>query len=56
MHATVKRLETLFFYKGLEKQLRQFIRECDTCQRFKYDTLAYPGLLQPLSIPLTAWS
>lgn len=45
----------MFFWKEMEKQVRQFIKECDVCKRFKYDTLAYPGILQPLPIPATAW-
>ncbi|XP_042031361.1 uncharacterized protein LOC121778123 [Salvia splendens] len=40
----------------MEKQIRNFIRECDTCQRFKYDNSASPGLLQPLPIPEAALS
>lgn len=40
----------------MEKQIRNYIREYDVCQRFKYDPSAYPGLLQPLSILELAWS
>ncbi|KAL1553698.1 hypothetical protein AAHA92_14340 [Salvia divinorum] len=40
----------------MEKQIRNYIRECVVCQRCKYDNSAYPGLLQPLPIPEEAWS
>ena len=56
MTATLKRLSTVFFWKGMQKQVRQFIRQCDICQRYKNEVNASPGLLQPLPIPQTAWS
>ncbi|XP_042042548.1 leucine-rich repeat receptor-like serine/threonine/tyrosine-protein kinase SOBIR1 [Salvia splendens] len=40
----------------MEKQIRNYIRECDICQRYKYDNSVSPGLLQPLPIPEEAWS
>ena len=54
MQATLKRISTVLFQKGMERQVRKFIRGCDICQRFKYDNTASPGLLKPLSIPNTA--
>ena len=56
MQATLKRISTVLFWKGMERQVRNFIRGCDICQRFKYDNTASPGLLQPLPIPSTAWT
>ena len=56
MQATVKRLASCFFGKAMEKQVRQVIRECDVCQRCKYDNSAPSRLLQPLPIPATAWT
>ena len=56
MQATMKRLSSIFFWKAMEKQVRQVVRECDVCQRYKYDNSASPGLLQPLPIPATAWT
>ena len=56
MMATMKRLSTVFTWKGMQSQVRDFIRRCDVCQRFKYETVATPGLLQPLPIPVSAWS
>ena len=32
------------------------VRSCSTCQQFKYDTSASPGLLQPLPIPERIWT
>ena len=56
MQATVKRLAIVLYWKGMEQQVRQVIRECDVCQRYKYDNFAPAGLLQPLPIPFIAWT
>ena len=56
MTATFKRIAAVFFWKGMQRHVRQFIRECEVCQRYKYDTNASPGLLQPLPIPQSPWS
>ncbi|GJT20375.1 retrotransposon-related protein [Tanacetum coccineum] len=47
---------SLFYWKGLRKQVKQLIRECLVCQKYKPDLSAYPGLLQPLPIPKFVWS
>ena len=36
--------------------MRLVIKECDVCQRYKYDNSTSPRLLQPLSIPDTIWT
>ncbi|GKA17130.1 retrotransposable element Tf2 [Tanacetum coccineum] len=46
----------VLYWKGLGKQVKQFVRECLVCQKYKPDLAAYPGLLQPLPIPQTIWS
>ncbi|GJR49320.1 integrase [Tanacetum coccineum] len=56
MQATIKRLSALVYWKKMRKQIRQFIRQCDVCQRFKLGLVPYPGLLQPLSIPTRIWT
>lgn len=39
----------------MTKTVRQFVRDCVTCQAAKYDSSAYPGLLQPLPVPEEVW-
>ena len=56
MDGTIKRLSAVVFWKGLRKAVRQFVRECEVCQRCKPDLAASPGLLQPLPIPERIWS
>ncbi|XP_070011218.1 uncharacterized protein LOC142162326 [Nicotiana tabacum] len=53
---TTKKMMAYFYWKGIRKDILDFIHSCDTCQRNKYDTSAYPGLLQPLPIPATPWT
>ncbi|GJX99564.1 ty3-gypsy retrotransposon protein [Tanacetum coccineum] len=54
-HVTMKKLGSLFYWKGLKKMVKQMIRDCDVCQRQKPDLSAYPGLIQPLPIPERIW-
>lgn len=49
------RVKSLFFGKGLNKDIQQYVRECDVCQQSKLDLAASPGLLQPLPIPTKIW-
>ena len=53
--ATIKRIKTIFNWKGLSKDVKVFVKNCRTCQAAKYDTSAFPGLLQPLPIPEEVW-
>ncbi|GMJ10271.1 hypothetical protein HRI_004696300 [Hibiscus trionum] len=53
---TVRRLSSIFFWKGLRKNVKSLVRECGVCQRNKGD-LSHPrGLLQPLPIPDKVWT
>ena len=52
---TKKKLSSLFYWKGVSRNIRNYIRSCDTCQRNKADLGAPAGLLQPLPIPGAIW-
>ena len=54
--ATHQRVKSLFYWKGMSKDIQAFVRSCSVCQQCKYDTAASPGLLQPLPIPPAVWS
>ncbi|GJY88377.1 retrotransposable element Tf2 [Tanacetum coccineum] len=56
VHVTAKKLADVFFWKGLRKMVKAFVKGCDVCQRYKPDLSAYPGLIQPLPIPTHVWS
>lgn len=54
--ATLVKLKDWFYWKGCSKEVHRVIKECVVCQRVKYETVAYPGLLQPLPIPKSFFS
>lgn len=56
MEKTYRRAKRSFFWKGLKKEVFAFVAACDTCQRNKTETVASPGLLQPLPIPERMWT
>ena len=41
--ATYKRLSSLFYWPNMEKQIRNYSRECDICQRYNMITLPTRG-------------
>nr|GEV47315.1 hypothetical protein [Tanacetum cinerariifolium] len=55
VQATLHKLCSLFYWRKMRMKIKQFVMECDVCQRFKPDLSSYPGLLQPLPIPNTVW-
>ncbi|MCO5573423.1 hypothetical protein L7F22_027194 [Adiantum nelumboides] len=53
--ATVKAVETFFYWPTLRRDVDAFVRECIICQKVKFDRQKAPGLLQPLPIPDKQW-
>ncbi|KAL5728994.1 hypothetical protein ACHQM5_002008 [Ranunculus cassubicifolius] len=53
---TLAKVKFTFYWPGMHRKVKEFIRECDICQRCKSDTLAPAGLLQPLPIPERVWT
>ena len=53
---TKQRVKALLYWKGMATDIQAFIHSCGVCQRCKYETTAYPGLLQPLPIPELIWT
>ena len=49
--STTQALERYFYWPGMRKDLHQFVTECLTCPKVKYDRQQTPGLLMPLSVP-----
>ena len=37
------------------RDLKQFVRECDACQRLKSETCLPAGMLQSLAVPNRPW-
>jgi hypothetical protein len=55
-HNTVHRAKANFYWPGMRKDIKLFVRECPVCQANKNESVASPGLLQPLPIPNRVWS
>ena len=55
IEATVRTLETFFYWPRLRRDVDSYVRDCIICQRMKYDRQKLPGLLQPLPIPDRPW-
>lgn len=53
--ATIKRIQAQFAWPGLKKHVHQFVTSCPVCQQAKPERVKYPGLLQPLATPSSAW-
>jgi hypothetical protein len=53
--ATYQRLKNHFSWKGMKKNMEEFIKQCSTCQQAKHSTSFPSGLLQPLPIPEGVW-
>ena len=52
---TYKRIAASFYWAGMKRDIHDYIRKCDVCQRNKYETMSPAGLLQPLPIPSQIW-
>ena len=55
-HKTLARIQSSFTWLALRNSVKEFLRSCDVCQRFKTDCLSLVGLLRPLTIPKQVWS
>lgn len=56
IRGTFERLKKYFFWPSMKSDVTTFVKECDTCQQNKHETVAYPGLLQPLPVPEAPWT
>lgn len=52
---TLNRLQMSFYWSNMHKDVKQFVRQCATCQQVKYEAKKPAGLLQPLPIPTSPW-
>lgn len=53
---THKRLISEVYWKGLRKDVVEYVKSCQVCQQNKYSTLSPAGLLAPLPIPSQIWA
>jgi hypothetical protein len=55
VQATYHRIKKLFTWKGLKRDVADFIQQCQVCQQAKAERLHPAGLLQPLPVPQGMW-
>jgi transposase InsO family protein len=55
VHKTLARLQRVAYWPNMERDVRLYVRTCDSCQRNKPSNQRKPGLLQPLPIPDHNW-
>jgi hypothetical protein len=54
-HKTFQRVRANFYWKGMRSRVKEFVKDCDVCQRHKSEILMPRGLLQPLPILEKIW-
>ena len=55
-HKTLARVKSSFFWAQMQKSIKVYLQQCETCQRNKSDCMKPAGLLQPLPIPERVWT
>nr|KYP66317.1 Retrotransposable element Tf2 [Cajanus cajan] len=55
IHRTYGRLSDNFFWRGMKKDVTEFVKACAVCQQVKSPTHLPYGLLQPLAPPTAIW-
>lgn len=52
---TLHHLQANFHWSNMHHDVRDFVRQCPTCQLIKYEPKCPAGLLQPLPILTSPW-
>ena len=52
---TVNLLGRLYYWPGMSRDVKDYVRSCNSCQRNKSDITTTRGMLQPLPIPPARW-
>nr|GEW38537.1 hypothetical protein [Tanacetum cinerariifolium] len=56
VQATIKRMSAQVYWRKMKKEVKEWIRNCVTCQRFKPELVPSLRLLQPLPISEKVWT
>jgi hypothetical protein len=52
---TYSRLKKYFHWTGMKSEVKSYVQNCQFCEQAKPERVRYPGLLQPLPVPDSAW-
>jgi len=55
IHRTYGQLSDNFYWKGMKKDVAEFVKGCVVCQQIKSPTQLPYGLLQPIPPPMAVW-
>ena len=55
-YKTLLRIKECFYWKNMKTRVKDWVRQCDVCQRNKFDQQLPSGLLQPLPILTQIWA
>ena len=55
-YKTLLCIKECFYWKNLKARVKEWFKQCDICQRNKYEQQLPSGLLQPLPIPTQVWA
>lgn len=53
---TTELITKYFYWPGIQEEIKQYVKTCNSCQRNKPSHQVPTGLLQPLPIPDSLWS
>ena len=53
---TIEQVKRRFYWPRMDEEITSYVIGCDECQRNKPSQQAKMGLLQPLPVPIRAWS
>jgi hypothetical protein len=48
-------LKARYWWRGIKKEIAQYVARCDTCQQTKAEHQKPTGLMQPLPVPKWKW-
>ncbi|CAA7049897.1 unnamed protein product [Microthlaspi erraticum] len=52
----MERIRRDFYWTGWKQTVKDFIANCQVCQKNKWETLQPAGLMQPLTVPTRIWA
>ena len=55
IHRTLELVKNKYWWKGMGRHVKQYVRSCPVCQVMKSDHRKKAGLLQPIPIPTRKW-
>lgn len=52
---TIEKIKGIFWWEGMVKDIENYVRTCESCQRNKAENRSFPSGLNPIDIPPERW-